>query len=327
MAVILTTSLNIAIEVLPLHLRCFVMNSIWAGFFVSQGLNFIYLEVFNSRFLGLKKYLISGSTTMLAIAFLIFVILVDTPRDLILNNEEFKGVQIVSDLCEDFLKFSPSKTQMHWIIHDLKKSQNEKMIKGSFCDLYNEKYLRTTILMTTLFSSLGCIYYGILMTTPLFIKKLQIESNFDTFYNMLIFSILPALGSMVMGAMCEFPLLKRRLSIILCFSFAAICSLVIIFDFRYANLWANLFYALLSMGFSASMIYVSELYHTKIRDIAVGSVYSYVRFFSCASVFIYFGLFSFNIFSIWIANIFFLVIMISSLILLEKDSYGHALDS
>jgi sugar phosphate permease len=192
-----------------------------------------------------------------------------SPRQLILANEDEEAFDILENLNGQKLRESDKRK----IIDQVRLGMNTQHANSGLGEIFKEDYLKTTIFLCLIFTVCGMAFKGPILFSTFTIKKLGGE-NLETKKNVILHQftimsiILPmqALG----GLLAEIKFFGRRLimvfGFIMCFMLLALCTLY----YNNFSIFLGLSLAVITIPFTISAIYASEIYNTIIRDQAVG---------------------------------------------------------
>lgn len=325
--VLLSISMNIVVEYLPVRFRYFVLTALWAFYNIGQALDFVYLRVLMPDYqqFQVKPFMAACAVTILLLSFLLISILDDSPKDLILNNEEFKGVVYIKELASEKLNLELSRNQMVSIIKDIKATETNLKLQGSYLDLFNARYLRSTVLLTVANFLDLFLVYSIFLILPHYMTAIEIDSV-GTIGSMIALAVASFLCSFLVAVMGELELLKRRWTIISCYALGALCLGVMLADSSRTGFWSVCGSTLVSMADSALNVFVVEIYHTKIRDKAYGFIMGTGRLGAFLSSFVVLWLFSLGIYLPWVLMIVLLLLVCLCVFLTNEETYQRLLD-
>jgi MFS family permease len=319
-------ALSIATECLPLKNRALVLTGIWTGFW----LGFVLIPVI--MLFAMPQLEASGLTsTILCVALLELIVFVssllfmeDSPRNLILRDEENEAYNIIEKIIGHRLEASEKES----IIRNIKSGLNSEL-SNDINELFNPKLINLSILQSFIWLINYLVLYGPNLITILTLKSLGQETN-STNHQIIIDQIiinLMGLPSCVLGGLiCEIEFLGRKKSLLITISPAIFClGIAIIFPHTYTVSF-GLFLALVSVAFDINTSYTCEVYPTKIRDKAVGFMYFFTRIGGFISQYLYLYLNSIGIWIPYYATIVFILVNIILIIFLPFETYGKPLD-
>ena len=251
------------------------------------------------------------------------LLLRDSPRNLILTNNIDEGISILEELNRKPLK----KEEKELIIHQVVSGINNN-IKSSFKDLFNDEYYKSTILLSLIHFINLLICFGTFLVYSLTIKELDaVEMTNNEIKKKQIYVNLINLSSNFFGGLlCDNSYLGRIKGLILC-SVLGIIS--IIFGIIYSDYFViifGIFINIIGVIPNITSTYVSELYPTKIRDLALGYIFSCGRIGAFLSQVIFVYLNNAGIWVPYYVSIGLIVTNIILLILLPIETYKRSLD-
>lgn len=317
-------SLNSLIEYLPTKLRGFTLTIIGSFFGPAQGVCLILMlyimpnfEIFNLQFFLICTWMIVAANCLFT-----FFLLEQSARDLIINNYEFQGVEILKYIAEEELNYKLSKTDKFYIINDIKSSMTDVNLKHSqsnYSAIFNQKYWLISALLILVFIFMNFYNNGIFLTISLFAEFMEIKAK-KTITDMILISFLGCIGTVIGSILCEVPSLGRKKTLIYS-TFAQFCivALCLVFPHR-VMLFMILFSGLNNIIVNLSTSFAMEIYHTKLRDTAMGILFIVNRVGSTASQFVYLIFYDIYPFLIFWVSLVILVIMIFGLIFLPNST-------
>lgn len=327
--VILPLSLNILVEYLPNHNRVFTLTSIWGFYPFGQAVNLIAVLIFmpNYELIGLRKVLVYCANYTLICSIIILAIVKDTPRDLILNNEEFKGIEIVNSIVETEFSYSLTNKQKYNIIRNIKKSEDKNNFKGEFLDIFNDKYFWPTVLQTISWYSANCCLYGTMLIISVFLTDMDILDSNDTIGGMILYAFITCPFNLLGGYLAETEFLKRKKTV----AYGALVSCIfpglIILNPSNSMIWFILFTSFFQIPVNVITAFGSEIYHSKVRDLAFGYLFSITRVGGISSSFLYLAIYYAYPFGVWYFTIILLLFVAIANLMMPIETYGQDLDS
>jgi MFS family permease len=229
---------------------------------------------------------------------LFFFFLVDSPRNLILQNKENEAFQILYKFKER--NFFDPQTKLK-IINEIKEGENlnnnsnyTNSSASLFSEIFNSKYFIFTFCVGFNLFATNMLNDGFALITNLILKNVNFaNNNTNPMENLLdsnlIFYSASLLSCLVYGVLSEIEIFGRKKTI---FTGLLLMSITIFISFFFlAKL--TIFFSIISFLNNVNnliLIYGAEVYHTKIRDMAVGCIFSFAYLGSALSqyIFIYF---------------------------------------
>ncbi len=333
----------------PIKYRGFVLSSVWTGYTLGQ---FVMLVVMLYCMPNLEKektydtMIISLIFPVIAI-FTSFLIVEDSPRNLILNNRENYAFEIL----ENIYKRPIQEEKKIRIINYTKSGANEQ-VKGNLCDIFDKVFAKTTILLTFIRSNHALCAYGILAINTLTLNHLNhdTESNnlnhnsnkmkFDENMNgtnnenlnnqilvdELLICVIIVISDIYAGILSEIQFLGRKFSMIINYFFGFLFMLLCPFFTEYFSLFLGFSLNFVSVASVINETYVLEVYNTKIRDKANGFLMSFRRIggFISQALFVYLdGVHMWSPY--YISSVmFFINVFLCSF--LEKETYNKSIE-
>jgi MFS family permease len=326
LGILVPVSLNLLTECLPIYFRAFILTSVWLGYFFGQ----VILEVImlfvmpNLETVNITPTLLYSSIIPIICFLMCFFFLEDSPRNLILRNQQTEGIKILEKITGSKIDNSTKEN----IIKKIKEGVN-KEFSSDFKEIFNSKYLCLTILLSIIWLYNSFILYGPSVVSTLTLKSLGVvkhQSNKTIILEMIKINLFCFPGCILSGLLCEVNFLGRKKSTILVYLLGLISLILLIIFHNSYSLFFGLTQAFLDMGFTISTVYSCEVYPTKIRDRAMGFLYFCTRLGGTLSQFLYLFL---NDFGIWIpyyVTIAFVIVNLTLTISLPYETYGKNLD-
>jgi MFS transporter, SP family, arabinose:H+ symporter len=267
----LVCSQNLVTEYLPIRLRSFMICLASSGN-PCGGL----LLAFTFRL-----FMPDLDSKNIPITFLVYSILVfflflyaffmsrRSPRDLILHGEENEAFEILE-------KLNGEKISDHYkmiILDEVRGGVDRSFQKSTFSDIFKGEYLKITLSFMAIFTIIGMAYKGPILFSTFTIKKLreeELETNKTVIMHQITLMTLIFCIQIVGGILSEVSIIGRRL--IICFGFimgSIFIGLCCIFH-KFFSIFLGLSLSFLTIPFTVSVIYASEIYMTSLRDKAIG---------------------------------------------------------
>ena len=319
--------LNLYCEYLPSKNRGFRLQVVWVAYSISNIIFLFIVILFMPKFeiINLKKVLLISEIIPL-ISFIINIsTLYDSPRHLIINNENEEAFKILDNMNKEKL----TEEEKNKIINEIKNNQISN--NGDIKEMYNDYYRKTSLIIILEYFITACGCFGIPIITTLTTKQFNLnkgkEDNFSIIITQLIIALIGLISNIFAGFLVNIKYLGRKGSLILSLVLEIILvtfainlpkffPLLIGFSQFFANIFANILIA-----------YNSEVYNTKIRDIACGFNLMIYRFFCMCSQFMFLQLNLFNYkapyYSLGILSLFALIFIY----LLPYETMGKDIDS
>jgi len=277
----LPISQSIFIEYLPVRLRGMTISLDWNGFNIASiiiiCIMLIIMPNLEKQYLS-KTFMILGGIHLVLYIFQIFLVK-DSPRNLILKNKEDEGIEIL----EEYHGRPFTRETKEKILNQVKMGINKEV--SSFKEMFNNKFLKTTILVAILWFLVSAITFGTLIVSSLTSKQIEIKeakensviNNRRILVDQLILQIINLPFSIIAGIFAETAILGRKFSIIipslLCIVLFFLCSIL---TSQFALIY-GIALGVISIAFSLTGIYSNEFYPTQIRDYAMGFMYASTR--------------------------------------------------
>lgn len=339
--ILIPISMNILCEYLPIKYRCLTLTSVWLGFTFGQIATIANINIIMPYFEHYKteQYLLSLVPFQIIVLYIIFTLLKDSPRNLLLNGKHKEAYSILSYMLKRELTIDEKLC-----LKSQKLPSNER---SSYLLFYKSEYFNINI-KTSLIGLIGSmLIYGPMLIVNIELTRESINNNEDFSYNdlnnsedfvayqnvksnsilkMLFIVVSAGISSPIGGIITEIECLGRKKSCILAAIIGGICSTMIILYYNQKVLFNG------GMSFGSSLLinvfssYMLEIYPTKYRDIAVSFFYTSMRAGGFISQFLFVSLYLIdNLFPFYFCTISFiaLVVLTNSL---PYDTYGRPLD-
>jgi hypothetical protein len=192
-----------------------------------------------------------------------------SPRKLIIADENEEAFMILETLNNQKLRESDKRK----IIDQVKFGINNKQESSAIIELFKDNYLKTTILLCIIFTICGMAFKGPILFSTFTIKKLGGENlnskKHVILHQIIIMSIIFPMQPCG-GLLADIKFFGRRLIMVLGF---ALCFIFISLSTLFSNnfsIFLGFSLAFITIPFTVSAIYASEIYNTYIRDQGVG---------------------------------------------------------
>lgn len=255
---------NILCEYLPLAYRGFILTFVWTGWSLGQILpNLIMMYI-------MPKYEVNGlSETKLLCAIIPLNALIyslfffdDSPRSYIFKNQAEKGLKILNRFTDKAIT-DEDKAKL---VSELHSGINKDDSDASISELFKGENLLLTmiILVLNLFSNM--LYDGFSFIISLTLNDInQSENVLQDAIVIIAFSIPSCLFA---GIITEVKYFGRKFCNFIGYVLLILSiTLAIIFP-KYISLFFGLYYVFISFGNIVIITYTSEIYPTKLRDLA-----------------------------------------------------------
>lgn len=287
LGIIMPVMANILCEVLPVKNRSLYLVLCSMGFTVGV----IFLNVTMLIVMpGMEKEKLNTVLLIISvpslIIFIIFMVRIkDSPRNLILNDRTEEGFAIFENIIQRQL----NEHERQVIKRDITGGVN-KSVEKKLSSIFNDKFLLITTLMIFIWIINSFVAYGSSIILSLTIEQIDInnmENNTNNTYtpgdvlkennkvikDTIFIYLLSSPGYILSAFLTEIKLFGRKMTTFFGFFFIGIfCFLATMFQSKFRFLYgcASFF---MSVSFSGANSYTSEVYPTKIRDVATGFLY------------------------------------------------------
>lgn len=287
---------NILTEYLPVKNRALLICSIMS--FYSIGNIFVLLVYW----FIMPEYSIEGYTNIMR--FLIIqpfitmivgmLLLKDSPRSLIINENQVEGMRILSNMykksnnyleegrvsmCDDDVFTNDEKEIIINELISINKSlkYKEKIKNIGFIDILSKKYIKTTVLLFSIWILTSTIGFGPFFILPLSLLQLNIKdpssqsnSDIDIIKSQIFISLIGLFSNPVGGILCEIKFLGRIRTGLISALAGFIIGLFILFDIQSIVFYIGILNISNTFVFNTVITYTSEIYPTYIRDYSSG---------------------------------------------------------
>jgi MFS family permease len=316
----------IMMEYLPLRYRSFVSGVSLTFSHVSRLLLLLTMFAFmpNLGADNLKKTLLFTIYLPILTLIAIVFILNDSPRNLLLIGQEASAFRILSKMVGRKLTDYERRS-----IHNEVSEGCNKGMSGNLCDMFGKKYITVSICLMINFTIHGFAFFGTLLTSSMTKKELD-QINSDDYREVLIRQIwilLTMIPPLIFFAyLTETSYLGRVKTYLISYIGAAVAMILCC---GYPESFAVIYgigASLMVAGNNISNTYASELYPTKIRNIALSFLLFVGRNMTGFSQVIFVWLFEVNILLPYYVAFMCLLVGVVSILLLPYETAHHDLD-
>jgi MFS family permease len=271
-------TLNIFAEYLPINYRAIILILVWIGFSFGN-IVMLVLMLFimpNLETSDFQKTILYSSIYSFLPLIITFLFLKDSPRNLILTGQTEAGFEILNRLNGEEL----TEDKKNKIIVESKSGLNHDL-GIRFKDIFNSELYKTTILLIFIIMINSLVNYGpFLIVTPTMkdigIKEEQMNNN-EIIYNQIYIAALGNLGNILGGFMCEVSWLGRKKANMVA-SILALTCIILLFTIKdMFGLIFGFYGAFAGISFNITSTYSAEIYPTRVRDLALGFLFSMTR--------------------------------------------------
>ena len=332
------TSFNIACEFTPIKFRGWIMLSIWNGYNV--GVLFpnliMYFTMPQHQPEGLKITLGACSLVLLFCGIFCFIFLKDSPRNDIVNGKVEDGIKTLEKLTKNKVLTEEEKRDILKSTLKYKKADNDDIrnidvnhTMGGISEMFSNGMKKTGIILLFICFFGNIINDGFQLVLNLLLEKIEkasINNEYNVLKNNILINTIGLPSNLVLGLFTEFKVLGRRHTQAFGFFLLAIVIFPVIFVPQKAYI-CLIFFMFFTCITNMVNVYVSEIYPTKTRDLALGFIQAIGYFGSCVSQFVFVYLTGWNF---YICPIIFMLLCVCNGILsmsLKVDTCGRPLDS
>lgn len=321
-------SLNVLCEFLPVKLRALVLTAVWFTYALGQSylLLIMYSTMPDFEVTEVKNVLLLAWVLPLSTTIFTYFYFSDSPRNLILNKQEVKGLKQYEEMFSN-VGIQLKGDQKQAIVKMVKSGEN-KEVEPSVSYIFQRKYLRLSVLLTFIWILCSINFYGPMIIFTLMMKALNdspVQEN--VILSGILMSIGGGIGSVVGGVFCEIPTLGRIWTMLL-FAFVS-CIFVVLSIGSYSlfDVWMAWYFLCNSVYFNVIGTYTIEAYPTKIRDTSTGFFYFCTRVGGFISQFLFLGLFQIGKFAPLYSLLLLNLVTLIMIYFLPFETAGRALDS
>lgn len=315
-------TMNILCEYLPIKHRSYILTAIWSIFVFGNILTLIvmliYMPDLNSN--GTESVFISQLVISVIVSVIFFILVKDSPRNLILNGKEEEALKIIEEMHQ--LNPSIARPKNEEIIKFIQNGSNIQFREHSLKSLFTADTLNTTVKLIIIWIMNSMISYGPMLIFSRTLEVLKVSQDKDIISSMLILNSLSMAGLITIPILSEFKFMGLIRLIIIVFAVSlGLCVLFLIF--KSVFFWVFIFSSILNyVSFNLCCSYSNTLYPTKIRDTAIGFLYGCTRAGGFISQFLFLGLFNIGwIVPYYILAVLILVSMICAILLKHEPSF------
>ena len=328
LGIIVPVSLNLYSEYLPIRVRGFFLLFTWSFFNIGLVLSAVIMY-WNMPHLEMS--MLRTVFTILTLFPLISLVinlalLNDSPRSLILNNKYDEAFMLLTSMNHG----KPlSEDQKRLIISNTTTQANDNTV-GDIKELFQKKYLLSTILCISLFFIAACTYYGLYTISTLTVQEMNAtEEEVDNkriVKSQIAIACVCLFAYVIGGLMAEIPQLGRKGVIWIW----ALLNAIFIVPATYFPKLYTLFFAIAMLSnniwVNVLITYIVEIFPTKLRDTSSGFLLMTFRVSCFVSQFLYLGLFEVHFRVVYYLSCIMLVIAIGLTLVLPFESVNMPLD-
>lgn len=334
-------SFNLACEFIPIRFRGWVMLSIWNGYnfgVLMPNLVMLYFMP-NHEPEGLRPTIMSCAFIVFFISLVTLLFIKDSPRNNIINGkfeDAFKVLKKMKSHDPNFFTEDIKKKIIGEItLENLESDVGElealrNMSMKSMKEIFANGMMWTGILLIIICFFGNVINDGFQLVLNLLLDKLKSNNHSQNGLSVLkeniLINTIDLPSNLLLGIFTEFKILGRRNTQAAGFFLLAVFIFPVIFAPGKAYIFLIFFMFFTSITNMVN-VYVSEIYPTKTRDLALGVIQAVGYFGSCISQYAFVYL---NELNFYICPVAFLILCTVNGILslnLKVDTYGMALDS
>lgn len=260
-------------EYLPINYRGFCLITVWCfygigGLYVNVTMK-ILMPLLQSDKVNMVIFYLTLPYLLFSVLYVIF--LEESPRNMILNNDEAKAFVIL----EKIKGSSISEEEKAEIVIKAKGGKN-KNLDHSLISVFAPKLRKTTIIQSIIWFCFSYIFYGGIFSISLMLKEIGFSSNNLIDKTMIVYGLsMP--GNLVGGILTEISYLGRLKTCIIGYGFLSFFIILLPFFPNHIEILIGLMGLFLNISFNVTCTYCSEYYPTRIRDTALGYLYFVTR--------------------------------------------------
>ena len=305
--ILVTLSINIYSEYLTSKNRGLFLMLLWSYGNIAQILQnliaYFYLPKLEN--LKIEKYILMLFSFPLITTLICLIFLYDGPRYLILsnNNENLQlAVMILNNMNNNIELTSEEIDQIQIEVKSNLDSSNY-ILNWTITYLFNDFYLKNTLLLIIILFIASINYEGILIILPLVLKKLneKLEKTSTeekllkgVILNQIIIGFYGTFANLIGGFISDIKIFGRKWSIMIFLLLTLITSIPVSFSILLFHIFSPIQLFSSEILCSLLMTYIVELYNSKIRDTSTGFFFMLDRLFDFISPFVYIKMINLN---------------------------------
>jgi MFS family permease len=310
---------NVLCEHLPIHYRGLILTSVWTGWSIGQIIpNLIMLRFMrNFESSGLDKTIILSTFIPLTALIFCLLFLKDSPRHFILKEDYNKGFQILKT-------YEPNITEemKNVMIKEIKEGVN-KQHKGKFRELFYKKFRLLTFCILFLNFMSNMLNDGFALIVNLTLEEIDNSNILWDAITVIIFSM-PS--CFIAGVLSDIKWIGRKWCNFMGYLFLCLSLILAVVFPSKISLFLGLYNIFINFGNIVIVTYTSEIYPSKLRDLASSMGFTFSNLGSCSSQMIFIKLHQLSTFSPYYFII--AVCLVCSMIswVLPYETYRRPLD-
>jgi MFS family permease len=325
---------NLLCEYLPIKYRSFFMilstSSFYLGAIFSNVVMLIIMPNLEPEKIFTVFFIISIPTLIIGI--ILFLMLEESPRYLIINNHEDEGFIILEKILQKEVSYEERKI----IVFQLKENDNNKNVENSFSGIFNYKFRLVTIILIILWMINAYIVYGGSLALSLTLKyieelnggkkNLSVNENLQIIKKQILVYVITLPGSLLAAVMTETKFFGRKMTIFSGFLLMGIFNTISVIDVKRFHIYNGISGFFNALSFCGCGTFSSEYYPTKIRDFAVAFLNFTARIAALSSQFIAVWLYKIHYLGMFYSVILVCIIATFITFILPYDTYRKPLD-
>ena len=224
-----------------------------------------------------------------------FMYLKDSPRNMLLHNNEKEARKIIKDMIAP-LHNNISEVKITEVCDYLKTGNNLEFENDSLSCIFEPFKRRTTIILMFTWFSNSFLSYGPLIIYTKTIKSLNISSDSNIILSIIVIGLISLTSNIIFPLLVEVKFLSIKKMLISSNVISGVFAMLIIFVPKYIQFWLCLYMYFTGNSFNMSTTYSTLIYPTKVRDNAIGFLYSCTRLGGFTSQFVFLWLFDIGVF-------------------------------
>jgi putative MFS transporter len=325
--VTLPGSYSLMVEHFPVKIRSFVLGIVWTAYTIARfALLIVMLIVMPNLEEDQTQTVMLVMIVIPAIALILSLLLVnDSPRNLIIHGKDDEAFKVLEGMIGRDLSFNEKQN----IVNDVHQGINKDM-EGTIKDMFSSKLLRSSVCVIVIWSLHGLIFYGTLLTSTSTIKDIggtDPKSNHDIIIDHCIIASQLIPPMVVVAILTEVKIFGRTKSYLLTYIIGAIFMLLApLIPSQFALLY-GLSSSFMGSGNNLSNSYASELYPTKVRNVALSFLYFTSRIATSISQILFLWIYDIGgMFFPYYMSSGLMLLLIGAILLLPFETHSKALD-
>jgi len=276
-----TVITNVLCEHLPIRLRGFVLTSVWTGWSLAQIIPNIIMLYFMPNFepSGINKSILFSSYIPLITLIFCLLFFRDSPRNYILKGEYDKAFDLLNKYDNNI-----DNNTREQLIKEITEGVNRDT-QASVYELFSKKFYILTFCIFSLSFMSNMLNDGFALIVNLTLDEVNHSKNVLKDSIIVILFSMPS--CLLAGMFSEIRGIGRRWCNFIGYILLMTSILLAILIPKHISLFLGLYNIFINFGNIIIITYASEIYPTKIRDIASGLSSTFSNLGSCSSQIIF----------------------------------------